>query len=275
MVNEFKCAKERVTTKAGFKAEGEKCLDHLPVIRGDGELAYMAPLTRLLVPRSAVSVLNCSQNFPLTFEDIKGRMIAANPGAVKVNVELSEYHSPDYHGHNHTELFEVKSLLYTPEEIHDYEQMLLGPSNERAVAKQFSSYYYQASGQCSPSRDAQDFKWGTLVNPQEMLTSWWDNAKEWAYWWGSVWGVWDSVVTLVNYLVGVRAALRVQGGTRPTSTGVLARILLAPSYLLNKVYQTAANPRAGAGDPAPTYQVAETEMWDWEAERRDLGGSAK
>ena len=72
MVNEFKCAKERVTTKAGFKAEVEKCLDHLPVIRGDGELAYMAPLTRLLVPRSAVSVLNCSQNFPLTFEDIKG-----------------------------------------------------------------------------------------------------------------------------------------------------------------------------------------------------------
>ena len=43
MVNEFKCAKERVTMKAGFKAEGEKCLDHLPVIRGDGELAYMAP----------------------------------------------------------------------------------------------------------------------------------------------------------------------------------------------------------------------------------------
>ena len=66
--------------RRGFKAEGVKCLDHLPVIRGDGELAYMAPLTRLLVPRSAVSVLNCSQNFPLTFEDIKGRMIAANPG---------------------------------------------------------------------------------------------------------------------------------------------------------------------------------------------------
>ena len=38
MVNEFKCAKERVTTKAGFKAEGERCLDHLPVIRGDGRV---------------------------------------------------------------------------------------------------------------------------------------------------------------------------------------------------------------------------------------------
>ena len=88
-------------------------------------------------------------------------------------------------------------------------------------------------------------------------------------------GVWDSVVTLVNYLVGVRAALRVQGGARPPSTGVLARILLAPGYLLNKVYQTTTNPRAGAGDPAPTYQAAENETWDWEADRRDLGGSAK
>ena len=41
MVIEFKCAKERVMTKAGFKAEGKKCLDHLPVIKEDGELAYM------------------------------------------------------------------------------------------------------------------------------------------------------------------------------------------------------------------------------------------
>ena len=68
-----------------------------------------------------------------------------------------------------------------------------------------------------------------------MLTSWWDDAKEWAYWWGSVWGVWDSVVTLINYLVGVRAAFRAQEGACPTGTGVLARILLAPSYLLNKM----------------------------------------
>ena len=111
--------------------------------------------------------------------------------------------------------------------------MLLGPSNERAVSKQFSRYYCQASGQCSPSRDPQDFKWGTLINPQEMLISLLDTAKEWIYWWGNVWVVWDSVVTLVNYLVGVRAALRMQGGTNPPSTGVLARILLAPSYLLS------------------------------------------
>ncbi len=67
MVNEFKCSKERVTTKAGFKADGKRCLDHLPVIKEDGKLVYMAPLTSLLVPWSAVSVLNCSQNFPLTF----------------------------------------------------------------------------------------------------------------------------------------------------------------------------------------------------------------
>ena len=83
------------------------------------------------------------------------------------------------------------------------------------------------------------------------------------------------MVTLINYLVGVRAAFRAQEGTRPASTGVLARILLAPSYLLNKVYQTASNPRPGTGDPAPSYQEAETEMWDWDIERRNTGGSAK
>ena len=80
----------------------------------------------------------------------------------------------------------------------------------------------------------------------------------------------------INYLVGVRAALRVHGGTNPPNTGVLSGILLAPRYLLNKVYQTVAtNQRARAADPAPTYQAAETEMWDWETERRDLGGSSK
>ncbi len=83
------------------------------------------------------------------------------------------------------------------------------------------------------------------------------------------------MVTLVNYLVGVRAAFRAQGGTRPASTGALAQTLLAPSYLLNKVYQTASNPRAGTGGPAPSYQEAKTEMWDWDVERRNAGGSAK
>ncbi len=105
------------------------------MIKANGELAYLATLTRLLVPQSAVSVLNCSQNFPLIFADTKDRMNAANPGVVKVNVELSEYLSQDYHDHNNTELFEVKSLLYAPEQIHDYEQMLLGFSSEKAVSK--------------------------------------------------------------------------------------------------------------------------------------------
>ncbi len=62
----------------------------------------------------------------------------------------------------------------------------------------------------------------------------------------------------INYLVGVRAALRVQGGTNPPNNGVLAQILLATSYLLIKVYKTeATNQRAGAADPAPTYQAGE------------------
>lgn len=98
-------ARRRVTTKAVFKAEGEKCLDHLLVFRADREMAYLAPLMRLLVPRNMVSVLNCSHNFPLTFEDVNRRMVARNPAMVKVTVNLSDYYSGNYHSHNHTDLF--------------------------------------------------------------------------------------------------------------------------------------------------------------------------
>ena len=65
-VNEFKHSEERVTTKADFKVEGKGCLDHPPIIKDDGELDYITSITRLQVPRSPVSVLNHSQNFPPT-----------------------------------------------------------------------------------------------------------------------------------------------------------------------------------------------------------------
>ena len=78
LVHEFKCEWVTVTARAGFKAEGERCLDHLPVFTTCQELCYLAPLTRLLVPCSSVSTLNCSVNFPVTVEDVEGRMVTTN-----------------------------------------------------------------------------------------------------------------------------------------------------------------------------------------------------
>ena len=39
---------------------------------------------------------------------------------------------------------------FDAEEVADYERMLLGPTSEREVTYQFSSYYFQATGACSP-----------------------------------------------------------------------------------------------------------------------------
>ena len=58
------------------------------------ELSYLAPITRVLTPRSAVSSFNWSANFLLTLEEKTGRMVMANPGVTLVEVALSEYHSP-------------------------------------------------------------------------------------------------------------------------------------------------------------------------------------
>ena len=66
MVHEFKCEWVVVMARAGYQAEGEWCLDHLPVFTVQQELSYLAPITRVLTPRGAVSTLNCSVNFPLT-----------------------------------------------------------------------------------------------------------------------------------------------------------------------------------------------------------------
>ena len=82
-----------------------------------------------------MSTLNCSVNFPLTVEDKIGRMVTANPAVTLVEVALSEYHNQEKGGHNHTELFAVKSLLYTAEEVAEYEQILLGPGGDSAILK--------------------------------------------------------------------------------------------------------------------------------------------
>ena len=64
-------------------------------------------------------------------------MVTANPGVALVEVALSAYHMQDKDHPNHTEMFDVKSLLYTPEEIEDYKRLLLGPNSELIVTKQF------------------------------------------------------------------------------------------------------------------------------------------
>ena len=39
-----------VTAWVGNKAEGERCMDHLPVIMAQQEVSYLAPITRMLTP---------------------------------------------------------------------------------------------------------------------------------------------------------------------------------------------------------------------------------
>ena len=45
MVLEFKCEWVVVTARTGYKAEGERHLDHLPVFTAQQELSYLAPIT--------------------------------------------------------------------------------------------------------------------------------------------------------------------------------------------------------------------------------------
>ena len=100
---------------------------------------------------------------------------------------MSKYHNQDKGGHNHTKLFDVKSLLFTAEEVGEYEQTLLGPGGERAVTRQFSSYYCKVTGECAPSLGTQDFKWQQILqNPGSRFIWWWDDAEDWLLWWGAV-----------------------------------------------------------------------------------------
>ena len=50
IVHEFKCEWVVVTAQAGYKAEGERCMDHLPVFMVQQEASYLAPITRMLTP---------------------------------------------------------------------------------------------------------------------------------------------------------------------------------------------------------------------------------
>jgi hypothetical protein len=270
LVHEFKCEWVLVTNHEGFKAEGDRCLDHLPVFTAQRQLSYLAPLTRLLVPRTAVVALNCSTNFPLTVEDTSGRMITANPAITLVDVKLSEYHLWDENHPNHSELFDVKSLLYTPEEVADYEQLLLGPGSERAVTRQFASYYCQTSGECSTSRSAQNFRWDRMLqDPSQILTGWWDTVKEWLLWWGAVWGCCDSVITILQVFAKLLTVL-CRGGNANVNRGTLLRFMFMPGAELVGMFPTQREDRrtrrrvsfSGAGPSAPDDQERVELNWN-------------
>jgi hypothetical protein len=72
--------------------EGDKCLDHLPVYLPNDQIGYLAPLTRMLTPRNAVSKGNCSVHYPIVFEDESGWMVTANPDVRALQVTLSDHH---------------------------------------------------------------------------------------------------------------------------------------------------------------------------------------
>jgi hypothetical protein len=158
LILEYPCEKMRVRTRLGMKTSEDVCYDHLPVYTADNNLEFMAPITRMLVSKAAVSVINCSVHYPLLFEDINGQMITANPEVRKVEVKLNDYHHLDPDSGNHSELFTFSSLLYTREEIAAYEEMILGNNAEKAITKTFASYYCSTMGECSPSKATTDFQ---------------------------------------------------------------------------------------------------------------------
>ena len=255
LIHEFKCERIIVTAKGGFDAEEGRCLDHLPIFTDQRELSYLAPLTRLLVPRSAVSILNCSNTFPVTVEDVQGRMIAANPAVGIVEVELSQYHSANKSHPNHTELFDVGSLLYTPEEVADYERMLLGPTSERAVTRQFSSYYCQATGTCSPSRGSDDFKWSRMLqDPSLVVFGWWEDLKDWMLWWGAVWGCISSVITVIQLLVQLVTVCCHLGRT-DVDGGSVWRFMFMPGHELLRMFPAKKKDESGNSRPGTRASV--------------------
>ncbi len=235
MVAEFPCEKMRVRTRAGHKMEEDQCLDHLPVFLPDNQIGYLAPITRILEPRSAVTVINCSVHYPYLFEDVNGQMITANPAVQVVTVALNDYHHLDAKSQDHDEMFSFSSLLYTKEEIQSYEQMILGHSGEKAVTKQFSSFYCSATGECSASRSTKDFQWQKLVNPEEMMNEWYEEFKNRLIWWGTCWGCLDSIVTILQLVMKLCIVFK-NVGKRQLTKGSIFRFVFLPGHELINLF---------------------------------------
>lgn len=235
LISEFTCTPITVRTRSGHRMEGDTCLDHLPVFLPDDKIGYLTPITRIIVQRNAVSTVNCSMHYPYLFEDNSGQMITANPAVKAVQIELADHHFLDSKSHNHTDVFKFSSLLYTPEEIQSYEQMLQGHSAEKAVTRKFSSFYCGTTGECAPSRGKTDFQWNKLVNPTEFVSEWWEQTKEKLLNIGACWGLICSMLT-IGHLVAKLVIVARNIGKRQLTKGAIFRFVFLPGHELVSLF---------------------------------------
>jgi hypothetical protein len=233
LISEFTCTPIIVRTRAGHRMEGDTCLDHLPVFLPDDKVGYLTPITRIVTQRDAVSTVNCSTHYPYLFEDRNGQMVTANPDVKAVKVDLADHHFLDSKSHNHTNVFKFSSLLYTPEEIQSYEQMLQGHSAEKAVTRKFSSFYCGTTGECSPSRGTSDFQWNRLVNPAEYVSEWWNQTKERLLVFGSCWGIFCSMLTIGHFVAKLVIVIQNIGKRRLTKKAIFRFVFLPGQELVS------------------------------------------
>jgi hypothetical protein len=235
LVLEFECKPILVRTRSGHKMEGDTCLDHLPVFLPNDKIGYLSPITRIIVQRDSVSTINCSNHYPLVFEDKNGQMITANPEARVIKVNLADHHFLDASSENHSSVFKFSSLLYTPEEVIAYEQMLQGNSAEKAVTKKFSSFYCGTTGECTPSRGKNDFQWNKLMDPEQYLSEQWQEMKEKLLVFGSCWGIACSILTAGHFVAKMVIVLRNIGKRRLTK-GAIFRFVFLPGQELVSLF---------------------------------------
>jgi len=227
LVIEFPCSKVKVRTREGHKFDGDLCFDHLPVYLPDNKVGFLTPLTRVIVPRNSVSVVNCSAHYPIIYETNEGKMITANPSVQEVEVSVSDYHHLNANSVNHSELFEFSSLLYTPEEIRMYESMLTGHNSERVINKKFAAYYCQVTGECTPSRISNDFQWEKMLNPEEVMSYYYEKIKDYLVWWAIVWSICDGILTLIQ--IGIKCLIVGKNfGRKELTGGALFRFVFLP-----------------------------------------------
>jgi hypothetical protein len=251
LISEFVCSEVQVRTRAGYKAEGDVCLDHLPVYTPDNQLKYLSPLSRLLVNRDVVSTINCSAHYPIVYEDNNGKMITANPEVKELRIALSDHHVLNPEASNHSKVFKFSSLLYTPEEVQAYEQMLQSHAAEKSAIRKFSSYYCGTTGECAPSRGTGDFKWTRLMNPEAMVNEWLENVKEQMLMWGSIWGLCCFALTAVHFIIKIVIVCR-NMGKRSLSKMAIMRFVFLPGnelvslFPVNEERHTALYTRSGS-----------------------------
>jgi hypothetical protein len=258
LILEFVCNPIKARTRGGYKREGDVCFDHLPVYLEGDKPAFLTPISRIVTQRNAVGVVNCSAHYPYMFEDIDGRMITANPDVKEVPISMSDHHFLDAKTRNHSEVFKFSSLLYTKDEVQAYESMLQGHSAEKAVTRKFSSYYCEATGECTPSRGTKDFQWKRLLNPSEILDEWWESIKWKLIWWAVLWACMDSIVTTLQMTAKLWIVCR-NVGKRDLSNGDMFRFVFLPGHELLNLFppKTRYQARYGRQDPEEGTELTE------------------